>query len=93
MVLDSFSTHSSNIHTQIFLFTLEYRYNTKKTVEGTTAAALVTSLLSVTLVSSENYISVTAFVTMTCLLETFTEQMDNLILPLYLFSLFSLLNQ
>ena len=68
-------------------------FDTKKTVEGTAAAALLTSLLTMCLVSSEHYLSVTTFVTMTCLLETFTEQMDNLILPLYLFSLFSLLNE
>ena len=68
-------------------------FDTKKSVEGTAAAALLTSLLTICLVSSEHYLSVTTFVTMTCLLETFTEQMDNLILPLYLFSLFSLLNE
>ena len=68
-------------------------YGTNKTVEGTLIASVVTSALAVSLllVSEDKVTKVLTFVTMTCLLETFTKQMDNLILPLYLFSLLALI--
>eukprot|EP00940_MAST-03C_sp_MAST-3C-sp2_P000326 g326.t1 len=62
---------------------------TSKTIEGTGAAVLSMVMVSALLLGGSLSVSVTVAVLATCLLETFTSQMDNLVLPLFFFALLS----